>query len=603
MGLPVGSTGIKESDGTAATVRYAPVGENLLSNGTFETNTTGWSAANGATLTRDTGTYKIGAASLKVARSAANTGATLTSRVTVYPGVRYVLSLWAHAATSSGASALVRWYDSGGSSISTTATNPATSTLNGWAFLQASGEAPPAAASADVELSVATSNHCFFDAITLQACVPVVESPYTEPTTAGNYASGSVSYNANGDAAFLGDCAVYDMAAQTDGTLAASSYTRVYAERHNFVGDTLLDNGLMRVWLKRGYGTYSSFRASVYANSAWQSYEPLRFAIGDTDVSIRTIRLLTVSRALVVAEVTFGDDNVMRVTLRRGISAVQCRMKRVVDGSGIAQVQLNASWRHSVYNASTVLKDHTVTAGATTVAGSSLTEPYVLALDVTRNYWGAIVMQRKPTTLYHGAGGEPYWYMTSAGTTTEREFWFMLVAWPWLSASNVFFYEAESGILGGATSVADATASGGNVARFDAQNEYAQVEVYASRSLPLGDYTFVARAKDSASVANDLTMAVRNETDALDLVSTTKTLTGSYAYYTANFTIDADDAGDQLFIRAFKTNATANNIDVDYFLIIPRKRNSATPTHVWFPYDVARNALMDTTQRESVRRS
>lgn len=606
LGLPVGAFGVKEADGTAATIRYAPVGPNLITNSGAESDTTGWTLANGATLTRDTGTYKIGSAALKVTRGTADAGATLTSRITVYPGVRYYFGAWVHAGTSSGALLHLTWYDSSGSSISTSSTSPASSTLAGWAWLASTASAPPAAATVDVTLSAQTSGHAFFDAITLQPCVPVVESPYTEPASTGSYASGAVSYSVNGDAFALGDVCVYDMNAQTDGTLSASSYTRVYGERHNFSGDVLLDNGIVRVWLKRGYAGQSPIRLSAYCDGSWQAFVTAGLDIGGTgSATVSRVQLQEVSARAAQVRVILSDDNEAVFTIRRGSHAVKVKTTRVADAGGSEMdFQLGSTNRFVVYNASSVLRDSSLQS-TQSIAGTSLTEPFALHTGASLGYWSGLGFTNKPTTLYadSGTGQQALWRLTSASTSAlERTFWFVFVPWPWL-LNGYYVQEAESATMAsGAASAADATASGSSVASLDANGETVDYSFVAARDLPLGHYTLVIRAKDSAAVASDCTMSVYNTTDASSIASQAKTLTTSYAFYTLDFELASSASADSIRVRAAKSTATANTISVDYFLIVPRKRNSATPSHVWFPYDVARNALMDTTQRESVRR-
>ena len=77
--------------------------------------------------------------------------------------------------------------------------------------------------------------------------------------------------------------------------------------------------------------------------------------------------------------------------------------------------------------------------------------------------------------------------------------------------------------------------------------------------LPVGDYIFFARLKDTNQVTNDGGFEVWNETDSTFLkTSETKTLTASYAMYTMSFSVASDDVGDSIRFKVYKATATTN---------------------------------------------
>jgi hypothetical protein len=210
-------------------------------------------------------------------------------------------------------------------------------------------------------------------------------------------------------------------------------------------------------------------------------------------------------------------------------------------------------------------------------------------------------MNRKPTAYYHGGGGESYWLMSSAGTTgVARSFWLLLVPWPWMLNGGYEKRAAEATLGGGVTTTTDAGVSFENVAVLDANGETADYSLVAGLDLPLGHYTLTMLAKDSAAVSNDLTMSVYDTTASASVASAAKTLTGSFAFYTLDFELTSTHDAHNIRFRVAKSTATANTILAHKFTIIPRKRNTSTPIHVFFPRDLARSALMTTTQRDTV---
>lgn len=127
-------------------------------------------------------------------------------------------------------------------------------------------------------------------------------------------------------------------------------------------------------------------------------------------------------------------------------------------------------------------------------------------------------------------------------------------------------YEAEECTdVGTVTDVSDSDASEGQAASFSEHDAGIKFTLpQADYRLPAGTYDVFARVKDSNQVASDVELEVYNETDSVSLVSSKKTVAGSYGLYTASFTVDSDDAGDAIRFGVFKDTATANTIYVDF---------------------------------------
>lgn len=606
VGFPAGAYGIRKSDDTLPTIRYVPAGPSLVPNGDFETNTSGWSALNGATLTRDTGTYKVGAASMKVARGSADAAAQISPDMTVVGGVTYYVAAHVNRATAPSAKLQINFYDK--DAVNLLAHDVTIDRGTTWVHATSSVAAPPGAVTANITLYVTTSGHAFFDAIEFQPCVPLVESPYTEPTATGNFAGGALRHEIAADAYHASDVKVFDMGTQTSGTLADASYTRVYGARHKWTGDVLVDNGVVRLWVKVGYSVATAggaVRASCYVHGAWQTvFNLIPDTGGNKAAPVARVRFLALSRAMVRLEATDELGNTATYTVRRGHHAIQVDVKRVKDGgANLMDFQAGKATRFAAYNGNVVLQDETINGSTFNVAGSSLTEPYAIAWDPAFPYLVVVGMTNKPTNLYAATTDDRLrWRLDAAATSAlKRTFWVTLIPFPAVM-NGVMFVEAESMTLdGGAATSAEGGTSGGSVVLLDANAEGCLHNFRPGFDLPLGEYTLVAFAKDANQVANDFRLQVENTTDVTQLGLATKTLTASYAWYTLDFAITSADQGDECYFRVSKATATANTIRVDYLLLIPRKRNSGTPAHVFFPRDLARNAMMATTARETVR--
>lgn len=603
--LPPGSRNARKlSDGTRPTTRLVPVGPSLVTNGGFETNTAGWAAYTGATIARITSDKKLGVASLDVNQPAANAYGASFGPFSVTPGVAYAFAAWVKKVSGTDPLISLIWYDASDVSI-TSANTVTTSSTTAWAYLSSVAVAPPNAAQARLYIVFSNTGQAYLDGAAVLPCGVEVTSPITEPTTTGATAGGGFSYDPQPSAVFLADAKVFDMGAQTDGTLADSSYTRVYARRHPFVGDVLLDNGLVRLWIKKAYDRYGHVRMSCYVHGAWQAFVDVGLDTGgDTTAKIESFRVKTASRARVVVETRDQDGNPCTLTMTRGSPFVRADATRLFAADTFMDSEIgSASFRFYAYNASTILRDASVDA-AQNIAGSSLTEPYALLFAETMPYLVVMGFPKKPTTLY--AWGSPNWLLWrltgSPAVGTQRTAYYGLLAFPWMMGAACY-KEAESATTSGGTVVGDGGASGGNAMRLDANAEYVYYDTRGGVDLPPGDYTLIVRLTTSSAVANDVRMLVKNETDAADLAAVTFTATTSYAYYALDFSIQSTDLNDVIRFLVSKQTAGVANLDVDYFAVIPRKRNASTPDHIHFPRDLARNLLMQTSARESVRKA
>jgi hypothetical protein len=173
LGVPVATT-VSTSSGivvpdvlTAKKAYVAEKVDNLVANGSLDTNATGWNNAatdrntTGATVTRDTTTKQSGAGSLKVVTGATATGKGAdNANVTVVAGHTYRASCWALGGSGSESVKLVLGdTTTGAAAVSGTAGTLSSST---WTYLTAIFTATSSGTSGVAVVSAGSANITFY---------------------------------------------------------------------------------------------------------------------------------------------------------------------------------------------------------------------------------------------------------------------------------------------------------------------------------------------------------------------------------------------------------------------------------------------------------
>lgn len=119
---------------------------NLLTNGDFEVNTTGWSPGTSVTLTRDTAQFYSGTASMRV-NSTATTSTAYTFQTNTTMGasvnIKYKASIWVKAqANTPTARVQIAYVNSGGTTIQVDSSPTTTISASGWTLLEVTSVAP-----------------------------------------------------------------------------------------------------------------------------------------------------------------------------------------------------------------------------------------------------------------------------------------------------------------------------------------------------------------------------------------------------------------------------------------------------------------------------
>ena len=146
---------------------------NLITNPSFETNTTGWTAGTNTTIARNTSNGFVGTSSLSLTSVAAgNIWANLTTSVSATVGYSYTASAYVKsAAISRTARVRLDWYNGASLLSSTDGTNTSTSTT-AWTRLSVTGTAPSSTTAVVVTMTVnstaAGSEVHYFDAVLLE---------------------------------------------------------------------------------------------------------------------------------------------------------------------------------------------------------------------------------------------------------------------------------------------------------------------------------------------------------------------------------------------------------------------------------------------------
>jgi hypothetical protein len=399
----------------------------------------------------------------------------------------------------------------------------------------------------------------------------------------------------------------------TMGSAVEADWAQVFDPDHVFVGDCVVQNGLIRLWV--GEGAQYGLKLYYWNGSAWAQpknrFRPYLTTSGTyVDYpflkSVQTLTLENVSLRVRSENSGVEDGNFYvdyTLNLERGRLNFSVSGLLTYPSEPLYLDYYNSSYQRFGYagNAETagVGDDDLLINGSNT----TLSDNFMVTFDDSGlPVLCTLSISRKPDSgaarflTYHGGKSvfESITYATLPLTTIYVGFTpFAKIAYT--------FKEAELATLsGGATAENDATASGGQVAYLDAQNENVSYLFTAGTDLPKGRYAAVFRVKDANQVANDLNIFVYNNTDSQfrndGNGDSLETCSASWTFKILFFDItDADASGTKTFrIYAYKYSATANAISVDYFLIVPLGNGCD------FPQDIAHNALRSLTKTKNI---
>ncbi|MHB8603905.1 MAG: carbohydrate binding domain-containing protein [Thermoplasmatota archaeon] len=618
--LPVGVSQLTQPGSLAlgTVVKRVPVGANLVVNPDFETDASSWTLAGGTgSVARNAGDSKRGSACLQVIDTDAGNVTYAYQRVAVTPGVTYVLAAWVKQVTNATARStiMLAWLDAGNNVLGSTQSSTVVGTNGRWQHVGLTGVAPAKATQVEIRLTPSTtaadqytSN---FDAVQLRPSVPLLQSPFTEPTI-GNYAGVAVKGRPIIAAWNLGDVAVYDASADATDTDATSSYTRYFGTRGTLSDPKriILDNGLVRLVIDEAFttGAKAYVQGDVALNLAGQlvaSHNSTRCPF------MRLVSVVTNAPSLVELIVQWCDtqnfasgDNLIngKISLRRGVPGIEISGASMNDATnGTFQFEPpSGQWRaflgdNLVGDANLAASTDDTTLGSNYVTAANADDPqFIVTASVTEKPDTAPTAARVSST--DGIGFRVY-----APTLFAANTWgFYFHPWTW----GFTHREAENGTLvGTAATEADAGSSNGQRVKLLANGDQVTFTAWSQSELPIGDYYLVVRAKDTNQVANDFRFRVNDVTAASDIATSTLTLAAAYAYKVLAFSLTV--TAHQLSLIAEKITAGANTIYVDDFWIIPKAVNSTSPDRAvaCFPDAWGRGTKMPTRLRDVIRRA
>jgi hypothetical protein len=391
-----------------------------------------------------------------------------------------------------------------------------------------------------------------------------------------------------------GDAKVYDQM----GTATESDWHRVYSNDHDYAGDMVIENGLIRLIIDEAAN--NGLKLYHWTGSAYVQYnEFLLFRLDDDAVNctvphldvVHSVTPESVSVRVRMTNTSSPDDSnniLVDITMERGRYHIEADIEEANPKQDIRLMFYDTTNRRFQY-----LGDNFVGDADLTISGSNtvMTDNFMMAVDdAGPDFIPYVASNEKPTTSFYSYQGS-YLAFLNIDVLDFPDLKLYIGVMPFSDIDDLV-RECEidgSGVTTNAPDdVSDGTASGGNKLQLDALNEYWQY-IWTTDNLPAGRYRFIIRAKDSNQVADDFGINAYNQTDSVyiseDQGIKTFTLTGSWAYYSVIFEINADDSGDTLRVNAKKMTAGANTIDIDHILIVPLGNGES------FPQDLAHSEM------------
>ena len=396
-----------------------------------------------------------------------------------------------------------------------------------------------------------------------------------------------------------GDVVCYDTRGETDESL----WQRVYTEDHEFSGDCMIENGLIRILINEAnqYGTELYY----WDGSMWSlPIDVIRIQLAsDAKALVYPFlkSIVTIDRAekiqIHVRVCDSSDENSAyyleyHLTLMRGSHHLTFEIEDISLEQNVWFIFGHVTpirWAYCGDVESKGMGDYDF---LLTVSNNVMTDNFMLNFDDALSpVLGYVTTNEKPaagSAMFHAyQGGYIALSQMAPADFDATKIHCGLV--PFRKIANLF-EEAEDGTLSGSAAiVADGDASGGYMVELDAQHEYVYHELTGITDIPLGRYLLIARVKDTNQIASDLEMSVYNSTDSRfcneEMAEVTFDLTAIYAYYSIVFDIMSEDSGDTIEFYTQKGTVTANTIKSDYFLIIPIGDGES------FPQDIAHSAL------------
>jgi len=402
-----------------------------------------------------------------------------------------------------------------------------------------------------------------------------------------------VEFDFNSDEYEAGECKIFDTmtAGETDETL----WERVYNTTHSFDGDTVIENGLVRIkFIDRVDGPILYYWNSI--DSAWVTISD-RTDIYPIESYNPVFLEYTQDKIVVKSYTTFnelGDDNQpysATITIIRGkpfakieysandelFSSIQCRFKYIPDSETpfIDNEMDNIDYPSPTYISQTFDNDN-----------------YALHLEGTDTSGIKLFATPKTMTVTSEVKKDELGIYSDDYNTDAATVFFGGITF---DNSDIYIECEDMTTANGASLYSGGDASGDSAVKFDAQDEMYYNDFVLGTDLPLGTYKLVVRAKQDSAVTDDLTMNIRNKSEANIFATESKTLSLGWEYYLFNTELTSDVEGDTLSLELLKETTSSNNVYVDYVVWLPISSPDKD-----FPKDLAHQIMVESEARREL---
>jgi len=378
----------------------------------------------------------------------------------------------------------------------------------------------------------------------------------------------------------VGECVVWD---EVDDATEAN-WLKVFNADHDFTGDCVIENGLIRARLREGADEESTL--SVYRSSAWHELGNLKGSSGASAYPyFKLLHIDTLNPDKVVVDGQFHDGTTykdVQIALQRGSYMLSVKAVAPLD------VWLDAitGRRWGYVEGDSVLDAWEV--ASSDWSGGSNGDNYIVLFPKSPS--DLVVFGSTEDTLqaYANAGTD---LITAMAATLEAGKSAFVGAVPFPSVNMQL--ECEDMTTSGTwTNESDAGASNGHYLKSTTDACTIRDDRTWGTDIPVGHYLSAIRARvNEAGDTDKLRLTVFNTTDSRYMLESgnyeTFTPTTDWAWYVSGpFEVQAADDGDSGWLRYDIPGAT-EDYHVDEMLLIPVSNSN------YFPQDLTHQALVN----------
>lgn len=398
-----------------------------------------------------------------------------------------------------------------------------------------------------------------------------------------------ILFDLDADEVDVGECKVWDTV--TTGDTNEANWVRVFSTDHEFAGDAVIENGIVRLIWKTYTWSVNTTKVYAYYDGAWTA-----FALLDYWNSLRFSRIKTLTPDSIEIEIDEAAGREASVysssftqSLRRGIG-----LYHMDDGDEYGKAGGMLPLRFGVTYDESII-DHLL--NTTGISDSLTNDNWVAFFSPTEKFILTQAFNKRSNISFMGAGS--CW-----GNSTSEIF---TIVQPF--DTSKLFKECEDMTPYGCSyyTGTDASPKSGNTG-YDMDSQYENVHYLfgAGTDLPLGTYKIFVRVKEAAGIdttENDFKVWVHDEQggppeNLLSLYKTAQEIGSSFTYVSGEFTLGSGNDGNAIKIELSKQTTAATTYTVDYVLLIPISLDNGNG-----PQNLAHQALVDSRlKRELVGR-